>query len=188
MASFAVKFLGCKVSQADAMLARQSLLAAGHEEVPEDHADLHVINTCCITGEAEATSRQSVRRSLKSAREVYVGGCAVNLNAPQFAEIDPRVRPFVGTADEVAGDGWPGIRAGRLACADLAHPARPGARPEVLAAGSRTRGFIKVQDGCDCHCAYCIIPTVRGSAPGHARERGPRARPPSASSPASRRW
>jgi hypothetical protein len=74
---FAVKFLGCKVSHADAMLARQRLLEAGHEEVPEAEAQLHVINTCCITSEAEAKSRQSVRRSLKTAREVYVGGCAV---------------------------------------------------------------------------------------------------------------
>ena len=49
---FAVKFLGCKVSQADVMLARRQLLAAGHEEVPEAEAELHVINTCCITREA----------------------------------------------------------------------------------------------------------------------------------------
>ena len=61
MATFAVKFLGCKVSQADAMLARSRLLAAGHEEVPEDEAELHVINTCCITREAEAKSRQAAR-------------------------------------------------------------------------------------------------------------------------------
>ena len=81
VASFAVKFLGCKVSQADAMLARSALLAAGHAEAPEAEAELHVINTCCITSEAEAKSRQSVRRSLKTAREVYVAGCAVNLNA-----------------------------------------------------------------------------------------------------------
>ena len=59
---FAVKFLGCKVSQADVMLARRALLAAGHEEVPAAEAELHVINTCCITREAEAKSRQSVRR------------------------------------------------------------------------------------------------------------------------------
>ena len=63
MTTFAVKFLGCKVSQADAMLARGKLLEAGHAEASEDDADLHVINTCCITREAEAKSRQSVRRS-----------------------------------------------------------------------------------------------------------------------------
>ena len=78
MASFAVKFLGCKVSQADAMQARGALLAAGHTEVPEAEADLHVINTCCITSEAEAKSRQSVRRSLKSAQRVYVAGRLAN--------------------------------------------------------------------------------------------------------------
>jgi threonylcarbamoyladenosine tRNA methylthiotransferase MtaB len=157
LASFAVKFLGCKVSQADAMLARQELLATGHVEVPEREADLHVINTCCITSEAEAKSRQSARRSLKTASQVYVAGCAVNLNAPQFGEIDTRVEPFVGTADEVAA-----AIAGELgACADLEHDVLARERSEPA---TRTRGFVKVQDGCDCHCAYCIIPTVRGSA------------------------
>ncbi len=157
VASFAVKFLGCKVSQADAMLARSALLAAGHTEAPEAEAELHVVNTCCITGEAEAKSRQSVRRSLKSAGEVYVSGCAVNLNARQFAEIDPNVRPFVGTADDVAAS----IAAELGACADLEHDVIARQTNEQAA---RTRGFVKVQDGCDCHCAYCIIPTVRGSA------------------------
>jgi threonylcarbamoyladenosine tRNA methylthiotransferase MtaB len=155
--SFAVKFLGCKVSQADAMLAREALLAAGHVEAPEPDADVHVINTCCITSEAEAKSRQSARRSLKAARRVYVGGCAVNLNAAQFGAIDARVQPFAGTADDVAA-----AIAGEIgACADLEHDVQARER---LGRATRTRGFVKVQDGCDCHCAYCIIPTVRGSA------------------------
>ena len=189
MASFAVKFLGCKVSHADAMLARRSLLAAGHTAVPESEADLHVINTCCITSEAEAKSRQSVRRSLRSAERVYVAGCAVNLDPRQFGGIDPRVSPFAGTAEEVAGamgaaapatpgedSGlWPGPTA--AACADTAHDvlarerahgheptALPRERVDGREPATRTRGFVKVQDGCDCRCAYCIIPTVRGSA------------------------
>ena len=135
------------------MLARSAMLAAGHAEAPEAEAELHVINTCCITSEAEAKSRQSVRRSLKSAREVYVAGCAVNLNAPQFAEIDARVRPFVGTADTVAAE--------LGGCTDVENEVLARQTTEQAA---RTRGFVKVQDGCDCHCAYCIIPTVRGSA------------------------
>ncbi|HET8979852.1 MAG TPA: MiaB/RimO family radical SAM methylthiotransferase [Solirubrobacteraceae bacterium] len=164
MTTFAVKFLGCKVSQADAMLARRSLLAAGHTEVPEAEADLHVINTCCITSEAEAKSRQSVRRSLRGGRvgQVYVAGCAVNLNPGQFGDIDPRVRPFTGTADEVAREMAP-APAGDLACVDTEHDVLARERRAVPQAG-RTRGFVKVQDGCDCHCAYCIIPTVRGGA------------------------
>jgi threonylcarbamoyladenosine tRNA methylthiotransferase MtaB len=170
VASFAVKFLGCKVSQADAMMARRALLATGHTEAPESEAELHVINTCCITSEAEAKSRQAVRRSLKTATQVLVAGCAANLNGAQFAGIDERVSAFVGTAEEVAG----AMAAGLGACADLEHGVQdrrspPAPRPSRQApprspTSDRTRGFIKVQDGCDCHCAYCIIPTVRGSA------------------------
>jgi threonylcarbamoyladenosine tRNA methylthiotransferase MtaB len=158
LSTFAVKFLGCKVSQADVMLARRALLAAGHTEVPEAEAEMQVVNTCCITREAEAKSRQSVRRSLRGARQVYVTGCAANLDAAQFAALDDRVRPLVGTADDVAA---------RLAtevggCADVEHDVLSGARGQL--SSERTRGFVKVQDGCDCHCAYCIIPTVRGGA------------------------
>jgi threonylcarbamoyladenosine tRNA methylthiotransferase MtaB len=158
---FAVKFLGCKVSHADAMEARRRLLEAGHQEAPEEEAELHVINTCCITGEAEAKSRQSVRRSLRSAREVYVAGCAVNLRAAQFAEIDAAVRAFTGTAEDVA------LRMAGVvgSCVDLEHEALVGRRSrDGRAASARTRAFVKVQDGCGSHCAYCIIPTVRGEA------------------------
>jgi threonylcarbamoyladenosine tRNA methylthiotransferase MtaB len=171
---FAVKFLGCKVSQADVMLARRQLLEAGHEEVPEAEAELHVVNTCCITSEAEAKSRQSVRRSLKTARQVLVGGCAANLRPAQFSEIDPTVKTFTGTAEEVAsmmartGGSERGTSG---ACIDLEHdlPIRRGARQASNTwVGGRTRGFVKVQDGCDCHCAYCIIPTVRGGARSRA--------------------
>jgi threonylcarbamoyladenosine tRNA methylthiotransferase MtaB len=88
---------------------------------------------------------------------VFVSGCAANLGARQFAEIDPNVRPFIGTAEDVAA-----AMAGELgACADVQHDVL--AR-EPAQQAARTRGFVKVQDGCDCHCAYCIIPTVRGSA------------------------
>jgi threonylcarbamoyladenosine tRNA methylthiotransferase MtaB len=157
MTKFAVKFLGCKVSQADAMLARSRLLAAGHEEAPEEEAELHVINTCCITREAESKSRQSARRSARAGGRVIVTGCAANLNARQFDEIGESVTALVGTADdvaaEVAGVAGPG-------CIDA------GLDPLPLQgiAANRTRGFVKVQDGCDCRCAYCIIPSVRGGA------------------------
>ncbi|MGI8593113.1 MAG: MiaB/RimO family radical SAM methylthiotransferase, partial [Solirubrobacteraceae bacterium] len=167
---FAVKSLGCKVSQADAMLARQRLLEVGHEEAAEDEAELQVVNTCCITQEAERKSRKAVRRSLKAgASEVLVSGCAANLDGAQFAQIAPQVRVFRGTADDVAAE--------MGGCADLGHDvlarerrdaaarvgaAPPGGAPPLSA--SRTRGFVKVQDGCDCSCAYCIIPTVRGAA------------------------
>src|SRR5204863_352946 len=138
--------------------ARRALLAAGHDEVPGEQAELHVVNTRCITSEAEAKSRQAVRRSLRSAARVYAGGCAVNLNARQFSELDDRVTAYTGTAEDVAE----AMAEGLGGCADLEHDVlAPERVDEPL---TRTRGFIKVQDGCDCHCAYCIIPTVRGRA------------------------
>ncbi len=163
MTTFHTKFLGCKVSQADAMLARARLLEAGHVEAAEDEADLHVVNTCCITREAEAKSRQSVRRSAsgRAGRRVVVTGCAANLNATQFDEIAPEVTALVGTADDVAAE-----------VAGLAGPGCIDVETDVLArrplSATRTRGFVKVQDGCDCHCSYCIIPKVRGAARSRA--------------------
>lgn len=156
MGSFAVKFLGCKVSQADAMLARRALLSAGHHEVPEQEAELHVVNTCCITREAEAKSRHSVRRSLRAAQRVYVSGCAANLDARQFTSIDQRVTALTGTAEDVAGE--------LGGCVDLEHDVLARELAGTPSPSGRTRGFVKVQDGCDCHCAYCIIPAVRGPA------------------------
>jgi threonylcarbamoyladenosine tRNA methylthiotransferase MtaB len=159
LTTFHTKFLGCKVSQADAMLARARLLEAGHTEAAEDEADLHVVNTCCITREAEAKSRQSVRRSAsgRAGRRVVVTGCAANLNAAQFDEIAPQVTALVGTADDVARE-----------VAGLAGPGCVDLETDLLSrqplSTTRTRGFVKVQDGCDCHCSYCIIPKVRGAA------------------------
>ncbi len=158
VATFTTSFLGCKVSQADMMQAREALLDAGHVEADPELAEVALVTTCCITSEAEAKSRQSVRRSLRSARTVFVSGCAANLNAAQFADLDARVRPLVGSADDVAT-----MLGGALgACADLGRDVL--ARERGSGAASRTRGFVKVQDGCDGDCAYCIIPRVRGDA------------------------
>ncbi len=174
MASFAVRFLGCKVSQADAMQARAALLADGHVEVPERDAELQFVNTCAITSEAEAKSRQSVRRALAGARKVYVAGCATNLRADAFAQIDPRVHPLVGSAEDATA----ALRAATGACIDLDHDLLSRSRSSSRAAApgaelgahaqTRTRGFVKVQDGCAGNCSYCVIPSVRGAARSRA--------------------
>src|SRR5215217_5485010 len=77
MATFSVRFLGCKVSHLDAMEVRERLLADGHREAPE--GDVAVVNTCCVTNEALAKSRQAAARAARSHRRVYVTGCAANL-------------------------------------------------------------------------------------------------------------
>ncbi|MDH3226764.1 MAG: MiaB/RimO family radical SAM methylthiotransferase [Thermoleophilia bacterium] len=150
MARFSVRFLGCKVSQADAQLIRDALRDAGHHEVPEGDAEVRVVNTCALTVGAEKKSRKQVNRAARHAR-TFVTGCAANLNAGQFSG---DVTVVAGSADKAAAE-----IVGQL-----------GVPPEVACAADheapigRTRAFLKVQNGCDYGCAFCIIPWTRGAA------------------------
>ena len=149
MATFSVSFLGCKVSHADAHTIREQLLADGHEE-RRGHADVAVVNTCCVTHEALRKSRHAVSRAARSHERVYVTGCAANL--PQGAlEGLPRNVQVVSVPSErapafVAGD------VGPIACV------------QADARLDRVRAFLKVQDGCSFRCAFCVIPVVRGAS------------------------
>ena len=146
MASFSVRFLGCKVSYADAQAVRERLLADGHEEVASG-GDVAVVTTCCVTHEAVSKSRQAVAKAARSANRVYVTGCAANL--PGAIARSERVRVVDARSEElpaaVAGD------VGALGCT----------RADVGL--ERTRAFVKIQDGCSFSCAFCVIPLVRGA-------------------------
>jgi threonylcarbamoyladenosine tRNA methylthiotransferase MtaB len=146
VATFSVRFLGCKVSYADAQAVRERLLADGHVEA-DGPADVAVVNTCCVTHEAVSKSRQAVSRAARTHTRVYVTGCAANLTGA-FADSAPNVRVVARPSEEVpavvAGD------VGAIACVQA------DARLE------RTRAFVKIQDGCSFACAFCVIPLVRG--------------------------
>jgi len=78
MATFSVRFLGCKVSHVDVHEIREHLLADGHDE-HNDSADVAIVNTCCVTNEAVAKSRKEAARAARTHRRVYVTGCGANL-------------------------------------------------------------------------------------------------------------
>jgi threonylcarbamoyladenosine tRNA methylthiotransferase MtaB len=146
MASFSVRFLGCKVSYADAQAVRERLLDDGHVET-EGGGDVAVVNTCCVTHEAVSKSRQAVSRAARTHERVYVTGCGANL-AGAFDGSPTNVTVISARSEDapaaVAGD------VGAIACV------RADARLE------RTRAFVKIQDGCSFSCAFCVIPLVRG--------------------------
>jgi threonylcarbamoyladenosine tRNA methylthiotransferase MtaB len=160
MSTFAVEFLGCKVSLVDAQEIRERLAGDGHVEVA-DGADVRVVNTCCVTAEAVAKSRKAARRAARDAGVVLVTGCAANLRGDVFAGLAPNVvtvdRRSEATADAVADA--VADRLDGLGC-------RGGAAP----AFARTRAYVKVQDGCSFRCTYCVIPSVRG--PSRSRAAG----------------
>jgi tRNA A37 methylthiotransferase MiaB len=86
MATFGVRFLGCKVSQTDAQAVRDRLLADGHEE-RDGPADVAVVNTCCVTHEAVRKSRHAAARAARTHRRVYVTGCGANLAGEAFGDL-----------------------------------------------------------------------------------------------------
>jgi threonylcarbamoyladenosine tRNA methylthiotransferase MtaB len=146
MATFSVRFLGCKVSYADSQAVRERLLRDGHSESATD-AEVALVNTCCVTNEAVAKSRQAVSRAARSHSRVYVTGCGANLE-DAFEGMAPNVTVVAGRSEEapeaIAGD------VGAIGCVQA------DARLE------RMRAFVKIQDGCSFSCAFCVIPLVRG--------------------------
>ena len=147
MATFSVRFLGCKVSHVDAQEIREHLLADGHAEVANG-ADVAVVNTCCVTHEAVRKSRHAASRAARTHRRVYVTGCGANLDADGFAGLPENVvvvsRRSEETPAAVARD------VGAIGCV------------QADARLDRVRAFVKVQDGCSFSCSFCVIPQVRG--------------------------
>ncbi|HET7855193.1 MAG TPA: MiaB/RimO family radical SAM methylthiotransferase [Gaiellaceae bacterium] len=148
MATFAVRFLGCKVSHTDAHAIRERLLRDGHAE-RSGPADVAVLNTCCVTHEAVRKSRKAAARAARMHRRVYVTGCAASL-ADAFVGLPENVtvvaRPSEQTPEVVARD------VGRIGCV------------QADARLDRVRAFVKVQDGCSFSCNFCVVPLVRGAS------------------------
>src|SRR5919199_692997 len=149
MATFSVRFLGCKVSHADAHEIREALVADGHVE-RADGADVAIVNTCCVTNEAVAKSRKAAARAARSHARVYVTGCGANLSRDAFRGLPDNVTVVPRRSEEtpryVAG------AVGAIGCVD--------AEPRL----DRVRAFVKVQDGCSFSCGFCVIPLVRGAS------------------------
>jgi threonylcarbamoyladenosine tRNA methylthiotransferase MtaB len=149
VATFSVRFLGCKVSHVDTQELRERLLADGHAE-RDGAADVAVVNTCCVTHEAVRKSRHAASQAARTHRRVYVTGCGANLAADGFAGLPENVvvvaRRSEETPDAVARD------VGAIGCV------------QADARLDRVRAFVKVQDGCSFSCAFCVIPQVRGAS------------------------
>jgi len=151
-----VTALGCKLNQSEAESWARGLAAAGFEIVGDPaSADLSIVNTCTVTHVAAGKSRQRVRQCARAnpQAQVVVSGCYAEISPAQATRL-PGVCWVAGTADKE--------RLIETICASfgLAPPAGPVAtqRPP----GAHTRAFVKIQDGCDNACTYCIVRIARG--------------------------
>ncbi len=159
MKTFHVEFLGCKVNAYEIEALREGLRHLGLSEATADvGADLCVINTCSVTGNAGATSRKRVRQALRRnpSTEVLVTGC--------YAESDgERLRAMDGVRRVFGNDEKEEIL--RFVTRDLMGDREVALPPfRITRMGSQTRAFVKIEDGCDDACTFCIIPVLRGPA------------------------
>lgn len=145
--NFTVINLGCKVNRVESDSIAARLMASGGMSVQPEFADVIVVNSCTVTGEADKKTRKAVRSALRanSRAEVIVTGCGVAIDPSAYHEINPRVET--------------------IERADLfARLADGGKGPLRIGEEFRTRVNIKAQDGCDHACTYCIVHVARGPA------------------------
>ena len=155
--------LGCKVNDVESGSIIRGLKELGYTVSRElAPADLYVINTCAVTAEAERKSRQTIGRALKYNKnaKVIVCGCASEKSPSAF--LQKNVFAVLGTKKknrvlEIAASGFDQAFGGGQVCVENT-PYEEMLVPECL----KTRNFVKIQDGCNRFCSYCVIPYLRG--------------------------
>ena len=166
--------LGCKVNAYELEAMEQMLKNAGYEIVPfAPGADIYIINTCTVTNIADRKSRQMLHKAKKMNPQAVVVAAGCYAQAQKGEEIDEAIDIVLGNnrkQDLIAvleeyqsGNGQKEERI------DLEKPVEYE-ELELASTGEHTRAYLKVQDGCDQFCSYCIIPYVRGRVRSRKRE------------------
>ncbi len=150
--------VGCRLNQSEIETYGRQFRLAGHTLVSDiGNADLIVINTCTVTAAAGSDSRQKIRQAARtSAGQVIVTGCYASLN-PQDTAALPRVTQVINNQSK---DNLVPLVL-NLPLSSFEHTSLQ--REPIPGRRQRTRAFIKVQDGCDNHCTYCITALARGA-------------------------
>ncbi|MGD9180814.1 MAG: tRNA (N(6)-L-threonylcarbamoyladenosine(37)-C(2))-methylthiotransferase MtaB [Desulfobacterales bacterium] len=169
MPKFTITTLGCKVNQYESDTIAKQLESADWLPAPKNEpSEICIINTCTVTQKASMQSRQAVRRAIRAnpAARVVVTGCYAQTEPDAIAEIKG-VDYIVGNADKhaicelIRSNKNPASNRPLTICRDI-QPERDIAFAPDVGAEYRTRPFLKIQDGCDAFCTYCIIPYARG--------------------------
>ena len=168
MPKAALHNLGCKVNAYETEAMQQQLEERGYEIVPFDQkADVYIINTCSVTNIADRKSRQMLHRAKKQNPDAIVvgAGCYVQTKEAQ-ALVDESIDIVIGNNKK--HELVPLLREyeashRKMACvADINHEKQAYEELSLSRTAEHTRAFIKVQDGCNQFCTYCIIPFARG--------------------------
>ena len=160
---FLIKTLGCKVNNYESEMIKEKLISHGFSE-DENNPDICIVNTCTVTNQADSKSRQMLRRCKKEFPNsiIIVCGCITETKKENLEMIEADIilgnyyKPMiVHYINEYLKNKEQIIRFEDLTKAEFE-------RMNVSEYDSKTRAFIKIQDGCNNFCSYCIIPYVRG--------------------------
>jgi threonylcarbamoyladenosine tRNA methylthiotransferase MtaB len=152
---------GCRLNQSEIETIGRRLAAAGHALIADPtEADTVILNTCAVTAEAARDARNLTRRFHRANEDaaIVVTGCYATI-APDDIRVLPGVSAVVGNADK---DSIPAMFDPHPADPPAAFDLEPLRREATPGAVGRTRGFIKVQDGCDNRCTFCVTTIARG--------------------------
>ena len=167
--SVGIYTLGCKVNQYESEAIAEELARYGVTVLPPTQVcDAYIINTCTVTAESDRKARQFIRRAISRNPEavIAVTGCLAQTNPQSLLEI-PGVDAVVGNTEKLTAARvvLRLLEAGRkgeepLCCVSDINAC--GFEPMTITSFERTRAYVKIEDGCESHCTYCIIPAARG--------------------------
>jgi threonylcarbamoyladenosine tRNA methylthiotransferase MtaB len=169
MKTFSINTLGCKINQYESQQVRQMLEHIGLSRVETaNKPDMVIINTCCVTHTASAKSRQQIRKAKKLSPDavIVVSGCLPTVQIDELSKLGENVY-LINHRDSLpatlaqiisaktASSGSQGL----FSCNN--HRPNQPKLPQLTAFKGHTRAFLKIQDGCDGYCTYCIVPKTR---------------------------
>jgi threonylcarbamoyladenosine tRNA methylthiotransferase MtaB len=162
---FKITTLGCKVNQSESESIARQLADSDMTQVGADEqADIFIINTCTVTGKASMQSRQAVRQAIRSnpRADIVVTGCYAQTAPEEIRQIEG-INTIVGhgekhrIAEMVGSNNCRRCESPESACREHRFQQMP-----ALGYGNRARPVLKIQDGCNALCTYCIVPSARG--------------------------
>ena len=164
--------LGCRVNQYESDALHETLTGMGFTLVgPGEKADITIVNTCTVTAESDRKSRQMIRRAAGEGYAVVVTGC--------FSQVSPDAAAAIPGVVYVCGNGEKSKIPGIVQALAEGKPLEKDSVTDIFTAGydplsrhcpRRFRSFIKIEDGCENRCAYCIIPRARGKVRSRDRD------------------
>jgi threonylcarbamoyladenosine tRNA methylthiotransferase MtaB len=167
MPRFFVLTFGCRCNQADSAAIREGLRRRFFSESEScQDADFIIVNTCTVTHRSDQQARQAIRRLHREnpSAKIIAAGCYAERDPETLASL-PGVHLVLGNADrerlpEIIENCHEPLQ-GKIFHAPL-NSGQDCLLPPMMYTGGKTRPLVKLQDGCDAHCSYCIVPTVRG--------------------------